>query len=79
MPQLIEPYNVWFMGVEAAAACAVAAWVTGAQAPSMAQAVVVVALVGAWNYYVQHNLKCPPSTLALIERVASDRGKGVMG
>jgi uncharacterized membrane protein YjjP (DUF1212 family) len=69
MPQLIEPYNVWFMGLEAAAACAIAAWITGGPAPSMASAVVVLVLVGSWNYYVQHNLKMPNSTWALINQV----------
>jgi uncharacterized membrane protein YjjP (DUF1212 family) len=69
MPQLIEPYNVWFMGVEAALACGLASWITGGQMPSVASALVVVVLVGAWNYYVQNNFPVPPKTWALFKQV----------
>lgn len=75
MPQLIQPYNPWFMGIEAAVAAAV---IGGAmsQPPSMGAAVGIAVVIGSWNYYVQKNYPVPRK---LIERAEVLKYKQELG
>lgn len=65
MPQLLKPYNPWYMGIEAAVAAAVAANALQPEGLSLGAAATVAVVIGSWNYYVQKNYAVPD---VLIER-----------
>jgi len=64
MPQLLKPYNPWFIGIEAGLAAALVSAGVGDNL-SLGSAVGVAVVIGGWNYYVQKNYPVPR---ALIEK-----------
>lgn len=66
MPQLLQPYNPWFMGIEAATAAAI---IGGAidKAPSMGVIAGIAIAVGSWNYYVQKEYPVPKKLVEKAE------------
>lgn len=75
MPQLIQPYNPWFMGVEAAVAATVIGGAMGTPV-DIGTAIGVAVVVGSWNYYVQ---KTYPVPRKLIERAEVLKYKQELG
>lgn len=66
MPQLLQPYNPWFIGIEAAVAAAVVGGAVDV-APSMGTAVGIAVVIGAWNYWVQKEYPVPRKLIEKAE------------
>jgi len=72
MPQLLQPYNPWFMGIEAATAAAI---IGGAidKAPSMGVIAGIAIAVGSWNYYVQREYPVPEKLVHVRKALEAKR------
>lgn len=66
MPQLLQPYNPWFIGIEAAVAAAVVGGAVEAP-PSMGAVVGIAVVIGAWNYWVQKEYPVPRKLIEKAE------------
>jgi hypothetical protein len=68
MPQLLKPYNPWFIGIEAGLAAALVSAGMGDNL-SLGSAVGVAVVIGGWNYYVQKNYPVPRALVERAERL----------